>query len=1320
MKKRRTKILALFLAATMTVGSPATAFTVSAEDWQSTEEIAGFEGAWDGTEESNSDFTVEESEATPETSSDAVEDSIDFFSSEDGLANEVSTEDAGETDEVAEAMAGLGEKTEYADGTYVPDDFSFNGGTGKVTITCPTIKIENGVIYGNILFSSKKYTQIKLNGETYPVLSTTDGSLFKIPVVLNQDMTISATTTAMTEAHDVEYVIKITQDTSKFNKAEEKADYTKVDEALAKVPSDLSIYTDETAKAVTEAVAAVQRDYDKSRQDEVDAMASKIEEAVAALVKKSVESVETELTVKNTTGMFKVEKAVLHKEGEETNLIITMSGTGYHYLYKGTYEDAVANGDNRTNWCTGNLVDSKYQFTIPVSEGETKLALVAISNSYLNKYEQGKNTLERAFYPRQAVIDYSGKTLTTGDYDHTIDLAVDNSVKMFKVNAATLHTIGGPNSNNYAETLQLIMGSDSFDKLYVGSAEEAATAENTIAISDCKADIIVKQNAMGGSVTVDYLDKNIVMSFHSRGNQKWYERVFNVSKTGKTLTITPVPVPATGITLDLTEQTVYTGESFTLTATVEPKNSTDKVTWSSDDEKIATVDSNGKVTGVKAGTTTITATAGAFNATCEVTVKSDTFSFKVTPMIYKGSGVPTKEAVDVEAVVTDEQGNAITGEVRTGDICFDKMDVHKTYTLTVSRKDHYVVASSSPYAPTGDFVYTANVSEANDGAIYKITFFKDELVSALAEVPEDLSIYEAGSAQKVAEAVKAADLEEKDISKRKEAAAAIIEALKGLVVVEDGEYVPEVTLGAGIGITDLRLIVKDGKMTAQFTDKAKSSGKLYMGSLKSTSKPADTDPNLILPDNNGETVINSNGVETYQYTIPVSGFSQEITFSFYRLATKKWKTQTIYFSASNLKKFVDVSEISLDKTEDILDAGKTLKLTATVNPENASYKNVFWKSDNEDVATVKDGVVTGVAEGTATITVSNGKVSAECKVAVHTFETLPAVDATCTETGLTEGIKCSVCQETLKEQKVIPALSHKEEVVPGKAATCTKTGLTDGLKCSVCQETLKEQKVIPALGHKEEIIPGKAATCTTTGWTEGKRCSQCGLILKSRKVIKATGHKEVVIPAVAATQGHTGLTEGKKCSVCGEILVAQKETPALPILVTKVGLSAKSSAKIAAGKKVQLVASVAPSNAANKAVTWKSSNKKVATVNANGLVTMKKNAGGKTVVITATAKDGSKVYGKIKLTCMKGTVKKITVSGKKTVKAGKSLTLKANVTASAKANKKVAWSSSNKKLASVSSKGVVKTFKGKKGTVKITAKALDGSGKKATFKIKIK
>ena len=183
---------------------------------------------------------------------------------------------------------------------------------------------------------------------------------------------------------------------------------------------------------------------------------------------------------------------------------------------------------------------------------------------------------------------------------------------------------------------------------------------------------------------------------------------------------------------------------------------------------------------------------------------------------------------------------------------------------------------------------------------------------------------------------------------------------------------------------------------------------------------------------------------------------------------------------------------------------------------------------------------------------------------------------------------------------------------------------------------------------------------------------------------------------------------------------AQKEVAALPVSVSKITVKAKTSAKIAAGKKVKLQVKVAPANADNKNVTWKSSNRKVATVNDKGVVTMKKNAGGKTVVITATAKDGSKVYGKIKLTCMKGSVSSVSISGKKSVKAGKSLTLKAAVEANGKANKKVAWSSSNKKLATVSSKGVVKTFKGKKGTVKITARALDGTGKKATFTIKIK
>lgn len=78
-------------------------------------------------------------------------------------------------------------------------------------------------------------------------------------------------------------------------------------------------------------------------------------------------------------------------------LIVTLHGTGYRYLYKGTYEEAVANGDNRDKWIAGDNSSGKWQFTIPVAEGETFVPIVAISHSYLTKYEQGKNSLERAF-----------------------------------------------------------------------------------------------------------------------------------------------------------------------------------------------------------------------------------------------------------------------------------------------------------------------------------------------------------------------------------------------------------------------------------------------------------------------------------------------------------------------------------------------------------------------------------------------------------------------------------------------------------------------------------------------------------------------------------------------------------------------------------------------------------------------------------------------------------------------------------------------------------------------------------------------------------
>jgi len=75
------------------------------------------------------------------------------------------------------------------------------------------------------------------------------------------------------------------------------------------------------------------------------------------------------------------------------------------------------------------------------------------------------------------------------------------------------------------------------------------------------------------------------------------------------------------VSLNFKKINLYIGESKTVTATIYPSNATDKnITWSSADTSIATV-SNGKITGVKAGTTKVTATAGGKSATVEVVVK---------------------------------------------------------------------------------------------------------------------------------------------------------------------------------------------------------------------------------------------------------------------------------------------------------------------------------------------------------------------------------------------------------------------------------------------------------------------------------------------------------------------------------------------------------------------------------------------------------------------------------------------------------------------------------------------------------------------------
>ena len=211
---------------------------------------------------------------------------------------------------------------------------------------------------------------------------------------------------------------------------------------------------------------------------------------------------------------------------------------------------------------------------------------------------------------------------------------------------------------------------------------------------------------------------------------------------------------------------------------------------------------------------------------------------------------------------------------------------------------------------------------------------------------------------------------------------------------------------------------------------------------------------------------------------------------------------------------------------------------------------------------------------------------------------IPAVEATCTEPGMTAGTKCSVCDETIIEPTVIPAKGHDMietvavepkcesggntaywycktckkyfsdadgeneieegswildknghhyEVVDGtyQAPTCTEDGKEADTKCSGCDDVI-EGSVIPATGHMLTRHAATKATCKAAGNDEYWSCDNCDKYFSDEDgeneieedswVIEKKDHDPVEIPATDATCTSPGMSAGSKCSVCGEYI----------------------------------------------------------------------------------------------------------------------------------------------------------------------------------------
>lgn len=282
---------------------------------------------------------------------------------------------------------------------------------------------------------------------------------------------------------------------------------------------------------------------------------------------------------------------------------------------------------------------------------------------------------------------------------------------------------------------------------------------------------------------------------------------------------------------------------------------------------------------------------------------------------------------------------------------------------------------------------------------------------------------------------------------------------------------------------------------------------------------------------------------------------------------------------------VPVDSITVTPTEKTLKAeGETFTLTPTVTPDNATNKNVTFKSSDTSVATVDgNGVVTAVANGTATITATteDGSKAAVCKVTVdiphvHTMKKIEAKTSTCVVQGNNAYYSCEECGKYFKDEagtvETTPAAEklaladHKGGTASCvKKAICTVCGNEYGelaahsytaentdtkylkseatctakavyyYSCDVCgavgTETF-EYGEADKTNHSgnTKTVGQKEATCYEDGYTGDVVCADCNGVIEKGKVISA-GHTP---SDVWSTDSES---HWKECTVgCGNII----------------------------------------------------------------------------------------------------------------------------------------------------------------------------------------
>ena len=440
-----------------------------------------------------------------------------------------------------------------------------------------------------------------------------------------------------------------------------------------------------------------------------------------------------------------------------------------------------------------------------------------------------------------------------------------------------------------------------------------------------------------------------------------------------TCVITVVPTPAESVTLDVTEATLNVPETLQLNATILPATTTDKLTWSSSNEAVATVDGNGKVTAVKVGEATITVT----------TTSGKSATLKVT-VLQPASGV------EIDFAASGIEGDDLmlnVGESKEIKVTVTPADSTDKLTWTSSNPEIATVDANGKVTAikAGEATITVTTTSGKSATL-RVTVLQPssgvEIDFAASGIEGENMTLNVGESKEIKVTVTPADSTDKLTWSSSNEAVATVDANGKVTAVKAGEATITVTTTSGKSATlEVTVLQPSSGVEIDFAASGIEGNDLTLNvgeskEIKVTVTPADSTDKLTWSSSDSSVAT----VDAYGKVTAVKAGEATIT-----VTTTSGKSATLKVTVLQpaLGIAIDYAASGIEGDTLVINVPDSREIKVTVTPDD-STDSLTWTSSDEAIATVDaTGKVTAVKAGEAiiTVTTTSGK-SATLKVTV--------------------------------------------------------------------------------------------------------------------------------------------------------------------------------------------------------------------------------------------------------------------------------------------------------------------------------------------------